>query len=165
VRLTNIMEGVKEALFNDANPNHEVINSFNCNPEYKEPILISAIIEDYELKPKFSESNRLEIVKSLLQAGGNPKAKDFRGVPALLLAFDKYPIAKLLLEYGADPNEIVTDDGKSILYCIHDRPATLLNYCTPLNKCELIISSNKKRCRRIAGRINNELLPRLFLSF
>ncbi|MGG1678751.1 ankyrin repeat domain-containing protein [Neobacillus sp. NRS-1170] len=111
------VEGVKKALLDDADPNNNINDTSNC----EEPILILAIVGDYKIKPRFSEINRVEIVKLLLQAGANPKAKDYyHGVPALFLACDNYPIAKLLLEYGADPNEIVTIDGNSTLYCMHD---------------------------------------------
>ncbi|WP_066307812.1 ankyrin repeat domain-containing protein [Bacillus sp. FJAT-29814] len=141
------IEGVKEALLAGADPNYKINNS---NIEsYKEPILISAIVGDFQKKPRFSECNQVEIVRLLLQAGANPRAKDYCGVPALYLACDNYPIAKLLLEYGVDPNEIVSKNGKSILYCIHDYRIKIMY----LRKDQRELWAVIKLCEKYGGKV------------
>lgn len=61
---------------------------------------------------KAIEANDLEEMKRLIEAGADVNAKGKGNMTPLLWAFfdDKLPRFKLLLENGADPNVLITDD-------------------------------------------------------
>lgn len=97
------VEGTIKALKNGADPNYIVPENAKKTLYLNVPVLIVAIEGEYGIE-KFSEANRPEIVKTLLEAGANPNARSYEDETTLMLSWNNYPITKLLLENGADPN-------------------------------------------------------------
>src|SRR4029077_4756425 len=54
---------------------------------------------------------RMQIVKLLLQHGGDPEDADFGGLPVSYFAIEHADVLKLLFDAGADPKVVVTYRG------------------------------------------------------
>ena len=148
---------VHELLQTKENPNEPIDNfypihiaaSMNSEKVIQELIRYHANIEqllEIEGHPPTAlmiacSRNLPNIVSVLLESKANPTRK-INNKTALLYSIDanSTQCIELLLKYGASPNEVIDDDGMTILsYAskvgFYDGVKTLLNYKADINKC------------------------------
>lgn len=98
---------------------------------------------DPELITLIEEGNS-EMIKLILDTGGDPNVKDSKGDTALMVAIraGNLEIVKLLMEAGADPN-IENAKGKAALF-LAAKKEPIFNYILEFNRLKRIKGLSKK---------------------